>query len=157
MKAEGYGDVVINDRVTLRDVWYVPAFKTTRLLPVHSMAIAGFPLYFHIDGTATCENQDGEDLFRSQFIGGVYVVGGETTAYTAKWEWGSSETCQRQAERIVRITQHDHPARTNGSIQSNTRFNLRPTKSTAIRTDNGDYTLAGGNVYPEGTLVPQFE
>lgn len=78
VQATGYGTVIIGS-LELHDVWYVPEFKSTRLVSIMVLNDEGISVTFS-GGTATgCYNK--EKIFSAQRHQGLFILNGNDQAY----------------------------------------------------------------------------
>ena len=75
VQAEGYSIVSLG-QLQLLEVWYMPAFKSLRLLFVKSLALVGYSIVFEGD-TATCLKH-GDVVFEACIRQGTYIVKGKS-------------------------------------------------------------------------------
>jgi hypothetical protein len=83
VEAKGYGIVSLG-QLLLLEVWYVPAFKSLRLLFVKSLALVGYFIVFEGD-TATCLKH-GDVVFEARINQGSYIVKDSKAFFTNKGE-----------------------------------------------------------------------
>ena len=82
--ALGYGHVQIPG-LLLRDVWYVPQFRDTRLISVRSLTQVGYRILFDEGDRAFCTNpKTGSLLFEARFENGLYKTCDTQEAYEAQ-------------------------------------------------------------------------
>jgi hypothetical protein len=69
---------------TLNDVWYVPDFKSTRLISVQTLTKEGYTILFDAGDKATCVYKNtGTRMFEAHIRNGLYTVDDAQEAYTA--------------------------------------------------------------------------
>jgi hypothetical protein len=81
--AIGTGSVKLGS-FTLNDVWYVPDFKSTRLISVHTLTKEGYTVLFDEGDKATCIHKNtGTRIFEALIRNGLYTVYDTQEAYQA--------------------------------------------------------------------------
>jgi hypothetical protein len=81
--AIGYGAVQLSG-ILLKEVWFVPQFKTTRLISVRTLTRTGYRIVFDTDDRASCIHRETRILaFHAYFNGGLYVTRDSQEAYEA--------------------------------------------------------------------------